>query len=209
MFDWGALLSTFGLVFVAELGDKTQLAVVTQTCRFRRPWPVFLGASAALVAVTALGAVVGQVAARVVPPTLMRYGAAALFVAMGLVIGWRAWRSSQHATGLDQTCEVVCVSEPEASGRPSWDWPAFSSTLSLLFVAELGDKTQLAVLGLAGKDVTAWGVFAGGALALVTVTALGVLGGEQLCRLLPERVLLRVSAAAFVAMGVLMGFGVL
>ena len=45
--DWNVLLSTFGLVFVAELGDKTQLAVVTQTCKYRRPWAVFLGASLA------------------------------------------------------------------------------------------------------------------------------------------------------------------
>ncbi len=54
--NWNLLLSTFGLVFLAELGDKTQLMVVTQVCKYRRPWPVFAGASLALVAVTALGA---------------------------------------------------------------------------------------------------------------------------------------------------------
>ena len=58
--DWHVLLSTFGLIFVAELGDKTQLAVVTQVCRHSRPWAVFLGASLALAAVTALGAIGGQ-----------------------------------------------------------------------------------------------------------------------------------------------------
>ena len=57
--NWSSLLSAFGLIFVAELGDKTQLAVMTQTCKFRRPWPVFFGASLALTAVTALGAVGG------------------------------------------------------------------------------------------------------------------------------------------------------
>ena len=85
----------------------------------------------------------------------------------------------------------------------------FIAWSGLLFVAELGDKTQLAVLGLTSKQPTAWGVFAGGALALVTATALGVLGGEQLRRVIPERVLLRISAVAFVAMGVLMGVGIL
>ena len=54
--EWGILFSTFGLTFVAELGDKTQLAVVAQTCKYRRPWAVFLGASLALTAVTLLGA---------------------------------------------------------------------------------------------------------------------------------------------------------
>ena len=46
--DWSALAAAFGLVFVAELGDKTQLAVITQTCKYRRPWAVFWGASLAL-----------------------------------------------------------------------------------------------------------------------------------------------------------------
>ena len=64
---WNTLLSAFGLVFVAELGDKTQLAVLTQTCKYRRPWAVFLGASIALTAVTALGAVAGQVLGQFVP----------------------------------------------------------------------------------------------------------------------------------------------
>jgi putative Ca2+/H+ antiporter (TMEM165/GDT1 family) len=204
--DWGVLLSTFGLVFVAELGDKTQLAVVTQTCRFRRPWPVFLGASLALVAVTALGAVGGRMLATLIPPTVMRNLAAALFVGMGALIGWRA---RGVVGGSGQSCEITCDPEEAISKRVGWDWHAFGSTLSLLFIAELGDKTQLAVLGLAGKDASPWGVFIGGALALVAVTALGVLGGEQLSRLIPERTMLRVSAAAFVVMGLLMAVRVL
>ena len=50
--SWSALLPAFALIFVAELGDKTQLAVLTQTCKYGRPWPVFLGASLALTGVT-------------------------------------------------------------------------------------------------------------------------------------------------------------
>ena len=61
---------TFGLIFVAELGDKTQLAVVTQTCKYRRPWPVFAGASLALALVTLLGALGGQLLARLISPEM-------------------------------------------------------------------------------------------------------------------------------------------
>ena len=75
--DWNILWSTFGLVFVAELGDKTQLAVLTQTCKFRRPWAVFAGASVALVGVTALGAVGGRALGQIVPERVVRYAAAA------------------------------------------------------------------------------------------------------------------------------------
>jgi len=80
--------------------------------------------------------------------------------------------------------------------------------LPLLFFAELGDKTQLAVLGLTCKQSSPWPVFAGGALALISVTALGVIGGRQLCKLIPEQLLLKISAVAFVVMGGLMGLGI-
>jgi Ca2+/H+ antiporter, TMEM165/GDT1 family len=201
--DWGAWFSAFGLIFVAELGDKTQLAVVTQTCKFRRPWPVFLGGSLALTAVTALGAAGGQVLSAFVPQAVIRSAAAVAFIVMGVLI----WREAVKMAARD-ACDLVevgeCVLEPGA-----WDWRAFGATFSLLFLAELGDKTQLAVLGLASKEPAAWVTFTGGAAALIGVTAIGVLGGEKLCQWIPERLLLRISAGAFVIMGVLMGLGVL
>ncbi len=206
--NWSLLFSTFGLVFIAELGDKTQLAVMTQTCKFGRPWPVFLGASIALSATTALGAVGGSVLGYLIPPIVMRMVAALAFVVMGVLI----WRESAKQ---DKACEVTpevageCADPNLVSRRTRWHWAAFLSTFTLLFVAEMGDKTQLAVVGLTSKQAAPWPVFAGGALALVTVTALGVLGGQQLCRIIPERLLLKISAAAFVLMGALMAAGIL
>ena len=84
--DVKLLLSTFGLVFLAELGDKTQLAVFTLVARHKQPIPIFLGAALALVFVTAIGAVAGQGVAQVVPEVVLRRGAAALFVAMAALI---------------------------------------------------------------------------------------------------------------------------
>ena len=202
--EWQTLLSTFGLVFVAELGDKTQLAVMTQTCKFRRPWSVFFGGSLALVAVTALGAVGGKVLSTFVPDDVIRAIAALGFAVMGVFI-WR--EASKKTLDVENACSLEDDSCTEATSR--WDWRAFGTTFSLLFLAELGDKTQLAVLGIASKQPMVWSVFAGGALALTSVTALGVLGGEQLCRLVPETLLLKISAGAFIVMGILMGLGVI
>jgi len=204
--DWGALFSTLGLVFVAELGDKTQLAVVTQVCKYRRPGAVFLGASLALTGVTALGAVGGRLVGRVVPPSLLQVVSGLAFVVMGLLIGREVARSSAGGPE-DPACDLPADAQANCEPGPAWDWRAFGSTLGLLFVAELGDKTQLAVLSLAGKVGKVWPVFLGGASALTLVTALGVLGGQSLCRLLPERALLWLSAVAFVVMGALIGFG--
>ncbi len=81
------------------------------------------------------------------------------------------------------------------------------STFALLFVAELGDKTQLAVISMTAKHRTPLWVFVGATLALTAVTALGVFGGEALTRFVPELVLRRLAALLFVVMGLLMWFG--
>ncbi len=203
--DWGALFSTLGLIFVAELGDKTQLAVVTQTCKYKRPWAVFMGASLALAAVTLIGALGGQVLGRFIPADTLRTIASLAFIVMGAFIAREALRARQEGEGLAE----CALAELESAPAIRLNWQAFGATLGLLFVAELGDKTQLAVLSMATKHASPWAVFAGGAIALTLVTAIGVIGGQGLGRLIPERLLLSISAAAFVVMGLLMLAGVL
>lgn len=209
--NWSVILTTFGLIFVAELGDKTQLAVLAQTCKYRRPWAVFLGASLALTAVTALGAAGGQVLGRIVPASFLQGIAAVAFVVMGMLIGREALQAEAEASIQGKACDYPAngPGEPSAALVPTPDWKALGSTFALLFVAEMGDKTQLAVLSLAGKRAASLPVFIGGALALIMVTALGVVGGQALGRIVPKRALLWISAAAFVVMGVLIGLGVL
>lgn len=203
--SWSAFLTALGLVFVAELGDKTQLAVVTQVCKSRRPWPVFVGASLALALVTVVGAMAGQALGRLVPQDIVRSVAVGAFLLMGVLMGTRAWRSRADKPLLEACNAAGSKESTRAEG--GWCWQVFGATLVLLFVAEMGDKTQLAVLGLAGESSSAWAVFLGGSLALIGVTALGVLGGEALCRLVPERTMLWVSAAAFIVVGALMACG--
>jgi putative Ca2+/H+ antiporter (TMEM165/GDT1 family) len=84
--NWKLLWSTFALLFMAELGDKTQLAVICTSASSDRPWTVFLGAASALVAVTLMGTLAGQVIARFVAPDLLRKVGAALFVLMGALM---------------------------------------------------------------------------------------------------------------------------
>jgi putative Ca2+/H+ antiporter (TMEM165/GDT1 family) len=213
--DWNVTLTTFGLIFLAELGDKTQLAVLAQTCKHGRPWAVFLGASTALAAVTALGAAGGRVIGQVIPPSALQWGAGLAFIVMGLLIGRQALQGEAEGSASETTCDLTDDRSGEPAAAPicaqSWRTfgSTFGSTFGLLFVAEMGDKTQLAVLSLAGKAASPWPVFIGGGLALTAVTALGVIGGRGLSRIIPQRVLLWISAAAFVAMGVLIGCGVL
>ncbi|MFQ5699105.1 MAG: TMEM165/GDT1 family protein [Myxococcota bacterium] len=82
--DWRLAASTFGLIFLAELGDKTQLATLGLATGTRSLLAIFVGASLALVATTAIAVVLGEAAARLVPELWLRRGAGALFVGVGL-----------------------------------------------------------------------------------------------------------------------------
>ena len=81
--DWRTLVGSFGLIFLAELGDKTQLAAIAMTAESNRPLSVFVGAVLALALVTLLGVAIGGTLTRVVPAQYIRKGAGALFVLVG------------------------------------------------------------------------------------------------------------------------------
>ncbi|HZL72882.1 MAG TPA: TMEM165/GDT1 family protein [Planctomycetota bacterium] len=82
--DWKLALSTFGIVFLAELGDKTQLAALALTGRSGRPLSVFVGAGGALLAATLLGVLLGSALRKFMSEKTMSLGAAVLFIAVGV-----------------------------------------------------------------------------------------------------------------------------
>jgi len=84
--DWRVFLTTFGVIFLAEMGDKTQLAAMTMSAQTKKPWMVLLGASLALVAVSAIGVVVGGVVADYVPLVWIKRVAAVSFILIGILI---------------------------------------------------------------------------------------------------------------------------
>ena len=84
--DLRVLLTTFAFIFLAEMGDKTQLAAMTMAAQTKRPWAVFLGASVALVAVSALGVVVGSVIGNYVPLIWVKRVAAGVFILIGVLM---------------------------------------------------------------------------------------------------------------------------
>ncbi len=88
--DWKLALTTFSAIFLAEMGDKTQLAVVTMTASSRKPLSVFLGGAVALMLVTALGVLLGGVIDRYVPERLLARSAAVLFVVIGVWTWFKA-----------------------------------------------------------------------------------------------------------------------
>jgi putative Ca2+/H+ antiporter (TMEM165/GDT1 family) len=84
--DLRVLLTTFGIIFLAEMGDKTQLAAMTMAAQTKKPWAVFVGASVALAVVSALGVVVGSVIGDYVPLLWVKRTAAVAFIAIGALM---------------------------------------------------------------------------------------------------------------------------
>ncbi len=96
--DWKLMATTFGVVFLAELGDKTQLASLALAGESKRPWQVFIAASTALVAVTLLGVLVGSWLGKRLPEKAVNIASAVLFIAVGIFLLVRALRGEQTAS---------------------------------------------------------------------------------------------------------------
>ncbi len=82
--DFKTVFTTFGMIFLAELGDKTQLATFTFAAESSSRWAVFIGSAGALVLTSLLGVVFGSVVHKLVPPQMIKTGAAVLFIVLGL-----------------------------------------------------------------------------------------------------------------------------
>ncbi|MBF0153972.1 MAG: TMEM165/GDT1 family protein [Magnetococcales bacterium] len=177
--------TTLTLIFLAEMGDKTQLVCMTLAAR-NRGWPVFLGATAAFVLLNILAVSFGAALARWLPANVMVLIVAALFGLFGV----QSLRASGNTEDEEQNVE------PE-SGRG-----VFLSAFTLIFVAELGDKTQIAVATLAGSapPVPVW---VGATLALALSSALGVVAGRQLLARISVRLLNRISGIFFLILAAL------
>jgi len=173
--------STFTLVALAEIGDKSQLVCMALAARHRH-WPVMLGAATAFVALNALAVLFGASVAAWLPERVTAGLVAVLFGAYGI-----------HALYKQDEGDSIDVSKASGHG-------IFLTTLLLIFVAEFGDKTQIAVAGLAGS-FDPLPVWLGATAALVIVSALGVWVGRTVLQRLPLLWLHRISGGIFLLFG--------
>jgi putative Ca2+/H+ antiporter (TMEM165/GDT1 family) len=175
--SFSTFVSTFTLIALAEIGDKSQLVCMTLAARHRH-LPVLLGATAAFLILNALAVLFGAGVATWVPERLVAGIVAILFGTFGI-----------YALLNRDDGESEDVIEKPGHG-------IFFTTLLLILVAEFGDKTQIAVAGLA-SSMQLLPVWVGATVALVTISALGIWAGRTLLRRLPLRWLHRISGGVF------------
>jgi putative Ca2+/H+ antiporter (TMEM165/GDT1 family) len=178
----GDVGAAFAVVFLAELGDKTQLVALTLAGRYPAG-RVLVALGAAIAVLQTLSVTAGSLVSRTVPDRAVAVGAGLVFVAFGIV----TWRSAD---------------EDEQEAGPSAGQAGLLSVATAFFLAELGDKTMLTTAGLAA-DRGAVPVWLGSFVAMLAATTLAVVAGRALTRRVRPRVLRRAGAIAFLAVGVL------
>ena len=174
-----ALIST-GTVALAEIGDKTQLLALLLAARFRRPWPIIGGILLATLLNHALAGWLGTLVARWLTPDVLRWVVTASFIAIAL------WTLKPDT--LDDSTALP------ARG-------AFIATSIAFFLAEIGDKTQVATVLLAAKYPPLWQVVAGTTLGMLLANVPVVLLGSRFAARLPLRAARIVAALLFLALG--------
>jgi len=185
-----AFLWSTGVVALGEMGDKTQLLALVLATRFKRPWAIVAGIAVATVVNHALAGLLGHWIA-------LQLGATALRWAVGLgFIGMAAWML------------VPDRIDEDAAAERAGHWGVFATTLIAFFLAEMGDKTQLATVALSARFADLPSVVAGTTAGLLLADAPVVWLGDVLSRRLPMAWLHRGAALLMALMGVLVLFGV-
>ncbi|MFM2054170.1 MAG: hypothetical protein RL456_2207 [Pseudomonadota bacterium] len=176
------LVST-GIVALGEIGDKTQLLALLLAARFRRPVPIILGILVATLLNHALAGLVGDAVARWIGPQAMRWVIGLSFLAMA------AW--------------MLVPDEIDEAEAEAGRFGVFGTTVAAFFLAEMGDKTQIATVALAARYSELVQVVAGTTLGMMIANVPAVLLGDRAATRLPMRLVHGIAAAIFAILGVL------
>ncbi|MNP31020.1 hypothetical protein D3C76_1241230 [compost metagenome] len=170
------------IVALAEIGDKTQLLALVLAARFRKPWPIIAGIIAATIANHFAAGAIGSWVAGFFSETLLSWVLAASFLAVA------AW-----------TLIPDKLDDDEEGGLKKYG--PFLTTLIAFFLAEMGDKTQVATVMLAAQYPHFWLVVIGTTLGMLIANVPVVLAGNFAADRLPLNLIRRLAAAAFAVLG--------
>ena len=180
-----AFLVSTGAVALAEIGDKTQLLSLVLAARYRKPIPIMLGVLVATLANHACAGAIGAWLGALVTPEIMRWALGISFVVMGVWV------------------LVPDKLDPSETNVGRSHLGVFGTTLATFFLAEMGDKTQLATVALAARFHDFFGVVAGTTLGMMLANVPAVLLGDVVAKKVPMRLVHGIAAAIFAVLGVL------
>ena len=177
-----ALLISMGVVALGEMGDKTQLLAMLLAVRFKKPVPIILGILAATLLNHTAAGWVGAWVATALGPHVLRWVIGGSFIAMA------AWML------------VPDKFDDEVPGPQRFG--VFGTTLIAFFIAEMGDKTQIATVALAARFDDLWAVVAGTTVGMLLADVPAVFVGDRMAKRIPMKLVHGIAAAIFAALGV-------
>jgi putative Ca2+/H+ antiporter (TMEM165/GDT1 family) len=190
------------LITVSELGDKTFFIAVILAMKHSRRL-VFMGVASALAAMTILSVLFGQVVS-LLPKFYIHYAAIALFIIFGIKLLYAASKMPPSTCDTEVVDEAKAAVEKADSQLPKRQTPLaiFLEAFALTFVAEWGDRTQIATIALAARH-NPIGVAAGAVLGHAICTAIAVIGGRMIAGRISERQLTFAGGCLFLLFGIL------
>lgn len=184
-----AFLVSTGVVALGEMGDKTQLLAIVLAAAFRRPWPIIAGIFVATLVNHAAAGAVGGWVAQAMGPDVLRWVIGLSFLAMA---GWM----------------LIPDKLDEDDSRLSQRFGVFGTTVVAFFLAEMGDKTQIATVALAARYADLVQVVLGTTLGMMLANVPAVFLGDRIAKRVSMRLVHGVAAAIFAVLGVLTLFNV-
>ncbi|MBD2423265.1 TMEM165/GDT1 family protein [Cyanobium sp. FACHB-13342] len=195
--------SSLTAITLAELGDKTFFMALILAVRHRARW-VFLGAFAALTAVTLISLALGYGLRELLPQTVVPWLAAALFLGFGLKLLIDAQGMAADAAEEEAEEAQEAINAAESSKPLTTAWAVVWEAFALVFVAELGDRTQFTTIFMATAPAQVFsfaGLLTGTLLGHALVTWLAVGAGKWIGQRVNERLLYRLSGGLFLVFG--------
>ena len=184
-----AFIISTGIVALAEIGDKTQLLAFILAAKFRKPWPIILGILVATLANHGFAGAIGSWVTTLMGPETLRWVLGVSFIAMG------AW--------------TLIPDKFDEGDAKLARYGVFGTTLIAFFLAEMGDKTQVATIALAAQYQNLFAVVAGTTFGMMLANVPAVIMGDQIAHKMPVKLVHRIAAAIFAVLGIatLLGAG--
>jgi len=177
-----AFLISTGVVALAEIGDKTQLLSFILAAKFRRPWPICLGILVATLLNHGMAGALGAWITTLLGPQMLRWGLGVSFLAMA------AW--------------ILVPDKFDESEAKFAHLGVFGTTVVAFFLAEMGDKTQIATVALAAQYHAFVAVVLGTTLGMMLANVPAVVLGDRIAHRMPVRLVHSIAAAVFALLGV-------
>ncbi len=178
-----SLLVSTGVVALAEIGDKTQLLAFILAARFKKPLPIILGILAATVINHGLAGALGAWITAAISPEILRWALGASFIGMAI------WTMIPDKIEEEET---------QVAKR----FGVFGATFITFFLAEMGDKTQIATVAMAAHYAAPLMVVIGTTLGMLIADAPAVLAGDKLANKIPMKLVHSIAAAVFAVLGI-------